>query len=743
MNVIEIIDKICRSIIRADDLQSIACLILDLAIGYTDAEKGSLMLIDNQGQLYIHSSRGFSSDFDRSYRVKIGEGIAGKVAQEQTAVLVTDISTDERFKGSQRDRYKTRSFISCPILGHGELLGLLNINDKKNLEFFTEDELELIQVLASQAALALKNAFLLEKYREKMIYAEDLNRKLIDADLAKTDFLTGLSHELRTPLNSIKGSVYYLKNADTNLSQTNQEFLGIIENEANRLATILDKQLDFLRLENENRSSTKTIIPITELLQEILESQLLKTTLSQQRVVLHLDPDSDCADIVGDRVQVGQIFINLLQGLSGQFSKGTTLSMSVREEDIVEILLQAPEKLPNARIRTLFQIKEDFGRKESTPNLKLCLVRRALDVNGWKIDANNAEQGFYCRVTIPKLALELEDAALDMTMGRVLEFVSEMLGVGTSSLMLCDRLNGDLVIRSARGLDEEVIRGTRLRLGDRLAGWVAAEGQPLLVKDIEGDPRFGRPNVSSQYSSKSLLSVPLKSEDRVIGVLNMTDKVSKEPFTEQDLRVAQVLVERISTFIETLKGKVSAGEKDFRKMIASLDGLLSAKNRYGKRASCYPELVDAIMVRLQAGEKERELAIYSALIYDLGLVLLDRRLLEKKKRLSDLELASLQNHPYSTLELLQDFEPCQEVKRIILHHHEHYDGSGYPDALSGEAIPLISRVLAVVDGYCAMLEDRSYRKALSKDEALKRIRAEEGRQYDPQVVKALEGVLAD
>ena len=740
-NGMAVIDEICRAIIRADDLPAIACLILDLAIGYTDAEKGSLMLLDNQGHLYMHSSRGFQNDFGNSYRVKIGEGIVGKVAQEQEAVLVTDIEHDERFKESCRDRYKTRSFISCPIVGHDELLGVLNINDKKGGRPFSEEEFSLVRVLASQAALALKNAFLMEKFKEKIAYSEELNRKLIDLDLAKTDFLTQLSHELRTPLNSIMGAVYYLKQGEPADRTGGNEFLNIIESEAGRLTTTLEKQLDFLRLEDENRVSRKTIIPLGELLAEIVASHPVRTTLAQQRLNLELAPDSDLPDIVGDRVQVSQLVLNLLQGLAGSLSKGSHLRMVVREGESVEVALHASKKLPAARLRTLFQAKDDFGRGETTPALKLYLARKAVESNGWQIEAANGAEGFSCRLSIPKLALEMEDAAVDMTMGRVLEFVSEMLGANTSSLMLCDRLSGDLVIRSARGLDEKVVRGTRLRVGDRLAGWVAAEGQPLLVEDIEGDPRFGRPNVSSQYSSKSLLSVPLKSRGQVIGVLNLTDKKTEEPFTEKDLRVAKVMVERIAAFIDNLKGQAGQGKKDFRKIIASLDGLLAAKNRYGKHDSCYPELVDALMGELNVAENDRELALYIALIYDLGLVLLDRRLLEKQHQLSDLETSSMQNHPYSTLELLQEFEPCQEVRSIILHHHEHFDGSGYPDGLQGEDIPLISRVLAVVDGYCAMREDRPYRPALAKEQALANIRQATCSQYDPQVVVALERVL--
>jgi hypothetical protein len=203
-----------------------------------------------------------------------------------------------------------------------------------------------------------------------------------------------------------------------------------------------------------------------------------------------------------------------------------------------------------------------------------------------------------------------------------------------------------------------------------------------------------------------------------------------------------VVVERISSFIENLKGMASQGERDFRKIVSSLDSLLSAEARYAKRNTCYLELVDALMKELQAGEREQEIALYVALIYDLGLMLLDRRLLDKKQVLTELETTALQSHPFTTLELLQDFDCSEDVRHIILHHHEHFDGSGYPDGLAGEQIPLLSRVLAVVDSYCAMTEERPYRAAMTKEEALEEIRRKAGRDYDPQVAEALEKVLA-
>lgn len=740
---IAILDQISRAIIGADDIGSIAYLILDLAINFTDAEKGSLMLLDNRGQLYIHSSRGIDHDLSRDYRLAVGEGIAGRVARDKQPVLVTDIETDPRFQNSGRDRYRTRSFVSCPIIGPDGVLGVLNINDKKNKSPFTTEEFGLIKAVASQAGLALKNAYLVERFKEKIAYAEEVNRKLIEMDLAKTDFLTRLSHELRTPLNSIQGAIYYLKNVPSNGGSGQDEFLRIIESEADRLTLILEKQLDFLRPENDQRAVKKSIISIIPLLQQALDAPLVRNFLTQCQVRVEIAADAVESDIVGDKVQVSHLLMNLLAGVAGQLGKGALIRIQVAEQEAVVLTLRCDQALSPTALTALFRGRDDFGLGESNPAVKLYLVRKAVEANGWQIGAHNEEDGLVLQLRIPRMAMEMEDAALDMTMDRVLEFVSGLLGAHTSSLMLCDELSGDLVVRSARGLDEDVLQGTRLRMGDRLAGWVAAEGKPLLVEDMDVDPRFGSACGNTRYSSRSLLSVPLKTRDRVIGVLNFTDKRANQPFSDKDLKIAQVLVERITDFIENLKSMASQGERDFRKLVASLDSLLSAESRYAKRDICYLELVEGLMEVLQAGKKEQELALYVALIYDLGLVLLDRRLLEKKHQLSPLEVTALQSHPFTTLELLQDFDCSEEVRHIILHHHEHYDGSGYPDGLAGEEIPLISRVLAVVDGYCAMLEERPYRPALSKSDTLACVRNAAGSKYDPAIVEALGKVLSD
>jgi HD-GYP domain-containing protein (c-di-GMP phosphodiesterase class II) len=321
----------------------------------------------------------------------------------------------------------------------------------------------------------------------------------------------------------------------------------------------------------------------------------------------------------------------------------------------------------------------------------------------------------------------------------VLDFTSELFGVSNCSLMLTDELTGDLVINCARGLDEAIVRQTRINAPSRIAGWVAQEGKALLVEDIEIDPRFLRKNLDTQYNSRSLLSLPLKVHDRVVGVLNLNNKKSGEAFNRQDLQMGTAFIERIAAFVENLYTG-SWSDDDLGHLLTSLDHLLNAGRKYSKKDPRQLHLMSRLLEELDADAEERDIALYISMIYDLGLMLIDRGVMEKAVPLSSLERSTLKAHPFTTLDLLGAFEPSEKVRRIILHHHERFDGRGYPDGLQGEDIPFLSRALAVVDAFCAMTEGRPYRQALQAQEALDEIRKGAGTCYDPRMVEALERI---
>ncbi|MGQ9569549.1 MAG: GAF domain-containing sensor histidine kinase, partial [Thermodesulfovibrionales bacterium] len=341
-----ILQEISHLIAATSDINALANFLLERAIEYTNAEKGSLMLINERGELYILAARGFEMLFIESYKIKMGEGIAGVVAQNRIPVLVEDIDQDGRFKKKKRDRYKTKSFISCPMISRDRVLGVININDKKDGTSFTEDEFNLLRVISDQAAIAIENAFLVNQLKAKADELEEINRKLIEADIDKTEFITRISHELRSPLNAIKGAIYFLQQSEKIKKSKQKEFYDIILKETIGLTTIIDNLLDFLRLENEATTIKKSLINLETLLKEFSDSKALNIIFTKKNLQFRTEIAKGFYEIIGDKIRITQMFINLIEGLSYYLEKGDSITISIKENDVIRVDLAVSRKIP-------------------------------------------------------------------------------------------------------------------------------------------------------------------------------------------------------------------------------------------------------------------------------------------------------------------------------------------------------------------------------------------------------------
>lgn len=397
-----ILKEISAAMVVTDNITAVANLMLDLAISYTNAEKGSLMLTNEFDELYILAARGIDDNLARTYRTRIGEGIAGTVAKNRRPVLVKDIGTDKRFQGQKRDRYKTKSFISCPIISKNKLFGVVNINDKINGAIFYEDELSLLQSIANQAAVVLENAFLMNQLRTKAVELEEINRKLVESDVTKTEFITRVSHELRTPLNSIKGSIYYLQKNAKQSGKEQREFFDIISNETDTLIATSENLLDFLRLEDETRVFKKSIINLAGLLNEIVNQKFLRSTLARKHIKLDITFSDLKSDIVGDKIRVVQFFINLIEGISYYLEKGDGIKIEVKEDEFVRVNLTLPRRLPETAQPFLFDVSNVFFPDSPQEKLKLYLARKVAEGHRWNLSAENVDDSFVISLAIPK-----------------------------------------------------------------------------------------------------------------------------------------------------------------------------------------------------------------------------------------------------------------------------------------------------------------------------------------------------
>ena len=180
------------------------------------------------------------------------------------------------------------------------------------------------------------------------------------------------------------------------------------------------------------------------------------------------------------------------------------------------------------------------------------------------------------------------------------------------------------------------------------------------------------------------------------------------------------------------------------KAIKALAAAIDAKSHYtGCHSARMAELCLQIGGAMGLSEGRLNTLELAAHIHDVGKIGTPDSVLMKSERLSDEEWADILRHPAMGADFLAGIDELAEVATIVRHHHEHIDGTGYPDGLKGEAIPLLARILSVADALEAMTSDRPYRAAITLESALDELRANSGTQFDPAVVEATIRVIGD
>jgi HD-GYP domain-containing protein (c-di-GMP phosphodiesterase class II) len=161
-----------------------------------------------------------------------------------------------------------------------------------------------------------------------------------------------------------------------------------------------------------------------------------------------------------------------------------------------------------------------------------------------------------------------------------------------------------------------------------------------------------------------------------------------------------------------------------------------------EHASQVARLSQLVGVALSFNEEELDTLVVAALLHDLGKLGIADAILEKPDPLTDEEWAAIKRHSEIGARMIEPLEALSGVVPVVRHHHEHYDGNGYPDGLEGEEIPLAARIVAAADAYDVMRRGRPYRPRHTQAEALEELSREAGLQFDPLVVEALIWVLA-
>ncbi|MEJ2108326.1 MAG: response regulator [Acidobacteriota bacterium] len=205
-------------------------------------------------------------------------------------------------------------------------------------------------------------------------------------------------------------------------------------------------------------------------------------------------------------------------------------------------------------------------------------------------------------------------------------------------------------------------------------------------------------------------------------------------------KLEQEVRERTFALHQTLQNVEESYRITLETLVAALDAREHETSAHSQRVREY-----TMALAQSLGLSNRDLTHLGrgALMHDVGKIGVQDSILLKPGKLTDHEWVEMKKHPQIGYDILQNIEFLAPAAEIVLCHQERYDGSGYPNALSGEKIPLGARIFAVVDTLDAMTSDRPYRKALPFETALNEIHQGSGTQFDPQVVKAFFSILPD
>jgi len=372
---------------------------------------------------------------------------------------------------------------------------------------------------------------------------------------------------------------------------------------------------------------------------------------------------------------------------------------------------------------------------------------------------------------------ELESAAKTMILVHdtqvliklIVRMIVHKVKVNHAAILLHDTEKDTYVLtvsRGARGLkvpkgfarmdkDNALIQFFTQRLDEKLFnhGVVVYEEAQELLKNDEIDAHLKQMLKDASYQMEifdSRVAIPSFFRDELLGILLLGQKENNEVFGRDELDFFVALASDVAMAIRNaqlfrdLEKELDAKKRLFVHTTIALAAAIDAKDHYthghtARVTSLSLEIAKKLGERNHdaINEKFLEHLQFAGLLHDIGKIGVPESILNKNGTLVGDEKKKMQEHALLGSAILQ---PIKELETAILgvkYHHERYDGSGYPEGLKGDQIPLVASIISIADSFDAMTTDRPYRKGLSRQEAVDEIRRQSGKQFNPGIVEAL------
>jgi PAS domain S-box-containing protein len=660
------------------------------AIYQFDAEKNELEVVYDTKTEYLGT------------RLKMGEGIAGHVAQSRQPVIVDDYQKWE-FSAKAYEGANFSAVLEVPMLYQGELVGVIVVyhshdenGSAQKPRRFTQDDAHLLELFASSAAGAVYSAMLLEQTRRYARQMENINA--LGRALAQTVDLNAINERLA------RASLDLMPESDT-------VFIYQYDSESKIISTVYGLQdgkvVDVSRFPPIPRASPK-------------KGTLSKVATTGKPLILD---DLQAANNKRNQSKVGRV-------------------------DTPELMMQSALYVPMAaegKVIGVLQVQRSGKGRYARRDAELL----SLVANTAAVALQNALLFTKLQQRVDQLSgLHAIDTAigsttdLRMSLRTVLDNVIHLLEVDSAAILLMNPTTLMLEHFVSRGFRTADITQTSIRFGDGPAGQAAFDRKLIHLPDPAA--------LAQQLVDKSLFThegfqayvvAPLVAKGQVRGVLEVY-KRSPLPVNQEWQNLLKVMANQASLAVDSGQMFEGLGRANLELTLAydaTIEGWSQALDLRDKETEGHTRRVTDLTLRLsRLMEIPPASTIHirrGALLHDIGKMGIPDRILFKPGKLTEEEWKIMRRHPEYAYDLLSGISYLRPALEIPYSHHEKWDGSGYPVGLKDENIPLSARIFAVVDVYDALISDRPYRRAWSKKQAISYIRQQSGKHFDPRIAK--------
>ncbi|MBI3151766.1 MAG: GAF domain-containing protein [Chloroflexi bacterium] len=331
--------------------------------------------------------------------------------------------------------------------------------------------------------------------------------------------------------------------------------------------------------------------------------------------------------------------------------------------------------------------------------------------------------------------------ALNQVLDLIMAKAIEMLECEAGSILLYNKEKGCLYFSASTTSDSKNLAEIPVPLTDSLAGAIFSKNIPLVVNNVENDVRHNS-SVAAQanFHTRSLLGVPMRIQNRVMGVLEALNK-REGAFTEEDVKILTAIASQAAVAIENAQ-LVEALQESYE---STLEGWAAALDLRDKETEGHSQRVTVLTLQLAqeigVGQEALTYLRQGALLHDIGKMAVPDKILHKNGPLTEREKAVMRQHPVNAYNMLYPIAYLRPALDIPYCHHEKWDGSGYPRGLKGEDIPLPARIFTIIDVWDALRSNRPYRKAWSEKKTIAYILEEAGKSFEPGLVKSFLDVI--